>query len=442
MRLDQVKIATMRDRLKTQYDMINVSLPEQIFAAWCNRNQIDVIFQDADNDVCGTLNNYPRTVRIKTNADVAYPDPSIIELTEIENIINEISDDFHVNVYKTTECEDGYILRWNCYEAAFVLYSVMPSVIGVHLDEEFTELFFQMSQCNLNAIENLIPKIFRRELMARQLRILSSMPDFGKKARINSFQAKIKTIDNDIERKLREIRDMNNVIRQLQAQIYTAQFLENDAELVNMLKSRGDILISDIDETTIKFQVQTYLDMYDQDVIESYLRNDKLLSKFGSCSDKILQPSDVRNIMRMIFIDNEYKIAGYANFLLDCEKIDVSVLNGNMFNLPGYENPHYRFHRCLGDNRVAITRCMKNGQYATAIQTCCAAARAINPMELGPTFEPFMKTLFHRDNWNIKCFAKETQLYSMSDLYSEMKRREQESEQEITIETELEVINE
>ena len=152
------------------------------------------------------------------------------------------------------------------------------------------------------------------------------------------------------------------------------------------------------DESGMVFVATGYLTYFDDDQAYAMIRNNKgiIESAIAGINTSRLKISsgNIRKLMKKIFVDREYK-------LRICGAYQFSS-NSGVTGLSGYSypakfrtympNPHLDRYSCLGDNRAAIERHLREGDYVYGVEQCVSSCISLNLVDTSVMIE-FVKRI-------------------------------------------------
>ena len=408
-------------------------LPRKVFELWAKSRNITYWW---GNTIMGDGGDSSIQLRL-------YPLGSVGEFNDVKNNLREQGVDFHyyqdlkelaeqaiedAEVYVGTVENDTstsvYYYVNPAQESVYFLYGILPSLLGYTLSKEEIRLFYALYKRDLEYLCYAASILFKQYSMKKKAEYLNEHKDFGKEQMVRGFENKIKELDYQIRDLYKNIETMTSEKRRIQFNMYSARYLSENDDLTEYLKNRNDIYVYDISQNAVTFQVDTYLDQCDPEVVKTYVSNPSFMSSLTN-GQGTLDVESCKKLMNAIFVDRVFKIKGYATFILSTTC--VSVANDNCYGLAGYMNPHYHFHACLGENRGVINRCVARGDFVQAVEMSCGAARSINALEVSATFIPFMRLIFNRDNCDRRYLYKDGELYSNTEALAMLAAAEQEA---------------
>lgn len=330
---------------------------------------------------------YAYTIKEREQISATYE-----ENTEFEAMVNSRCEAYEAKIFTHTD-ENGckkFFYEVHMDDEEGVIFSLIPLFAGYKLNEFEQKFFFSLHIGDYETLASMSRIMFKEEVREKELKIIKDNPDFGKQSIIKGLEAALAAAEKRIAECEHMIALTEKTTKNIQYQIYSTRYLSDDTQLYDYLLKREDIHVCHLntEQNALAFQVETFLDMFESDVVETYINNEAFMHDITPIW---MSTDEAKAIEKAIFVDQIFKIKGFATFCIGME--DVAVSQYNYKNLEGFMNPHYEYHNCLGDNRSVIRQCLKRGDVVSAIEMCCVAARVINPIEVAVTFKRFMKTI-------------------------------------------------
>lgn len=253
-------------------------------------------------------------------------------------------------------------------------------------------------------IEKLSEKIDLRKHLIQN--ILTGFEVSAKQERLYSILDEIDRLKRDIEANGRRyielityLDEKNTVKDGLQYQIDNA---EDNSELLEYFTCNKHLHPVRTSGTTLEFIVKCYLDGFDPDMFDSFVRNTRsyLYTNYENQADVWNDMDNRRLLLNAIFSDNpKLKVKMCAIYVLD--------LRGSISTRRGYDyprrefgdcipNPHLDVHACFGNYKRYIQDAIIEGDNIRAIEQCVCSAGSINIGE-SATFPKFLRQIFNHN---------------------------------------------
>lgn len=245
------------------------------------------------------------------------------------------------------------------------------------------------------------------------------------KAEIDSCEARIERINQDL---LVEIRRLNEQNMRLNGIMMAMESDENDSgELAEFLAANSDVEIMSMDGDNMQILVKGYLDIYDPDAYASLARNQNSWYWSGTAAPVgvFMSYTARKLVMDAIFSDTPtFKIRSFGLYTLNCNSNDV-IANGGRYNdnVPRdrYANPHLNYASCLGSYRSHIIKQLGRGDIVGAISQCISSAHSVNVTE-SATFRHLCRDIFVSDQPILE--GPEGKLYTTLQAYEYLTTKE------------------
>ena len=172
----------------------------------------------------------------------------------------------------------------------------------------------------------------------------------------------------------------------------------DDSELISYFTANKCLHPVETRGTKLSFIVSTYLDSYDPDMYSSISRRPESHFYNGySVGKDCFRPMEARKkLMDAIFSDEPiFRVKTCSYYTIDTRGT-VEVNGGYPFGVrfaDRIENPHLKYHDCLGSHRTHICRCLNEGDIMGAAEQCISSAKSVNVGE-GATIRYFLPELF------------------------------------------------
>ena len=240
---------------------------------------------------------------------------------------------------------------------------------------------------------------------------------------LSGFETKFERIEcSNIRSQLDRVRgNIDNLNRQIGDQLHTKNDLEikllgletkisnasEDSEIMEYFLCNDRLVLLRVSNETMLFGVKTYIEYFNEDMVESVLRNKSsyVYAPDGRSCNRHIPAESMEKLIRAIFIDQTLKIKVCAAYEFD--------LNGSVYAQQhfGFDhnfhdcmpNPHIDGYHCLGNYQRTINELLTKRDYITAIEQCVASAKSLNFGD-SPVMNLFFRAIYKLDcNYNNKC---------------------------------------
>jgi len=218
---------------------------------------------------------------------------------------------------------------------------------------------------------------------------------------IANLYENIAILNTDIGTKMRMINEKNIRLLGLQAKI--AGYSDEDSELMEYFLCNRQLVIEDVVNDTIYFSVKTYMEYFDEDVVNKYLNNHG--SFVYQNEPRGFTLDQMEKLLRAVFIDQSIRLRFCAAYCFS--------LNGNVDPQTNHDfgqefrhympNPHINRWHCMGNYLSKVNNLLKENNYIAALEQCVASAKSLNWTD-GTVMGTFLKTVCGRENYNNKAF--------------------------------------
>lgn len=194
----------------------------------------------------------------------------------------------------------------------------------------------------------------------------------------------IESIDSNVADMERRIHDLLTQRRENEIRLYGLTCkLEStsgeDSMIMEYFLCNKRLFLRNTTDDYFEFIVGDYLTYFDPDMVERTINNRD--SYFYSSSSG---PSrdDMKRLLNAIFVDQTIKMRLYGCYRLyldgTCEAVTVNrdELPADFMNY--MPNTHINRYHCLGNNKEAIRKCCRAGNYIGAIEQCVASCKSMN----------------------------------------------------------------
>lgn len=253
--------------------------------------------------------------------------------------------------------------------------------------------------------ERLIEE-FAKKIDLRSAAIKSILGGFelrAKQQQLKSAKDSLSRIDNNIRdnmisySSLIEQKDEVNLrIAGLEA-ILEAGVVES--ELIDYFTANKCLHPTNASGTHLHFIVSTYLESFDPEMYRtmSAREGSHLFSGYSVSTECFREREPRKKLMDAIFSEEPiFRVKSCSCYDLDIRG-SVDVHGGYNFG-PKFadriENPHFKYHSCLGNHRRYICDYLNDGDIMGAVEQCVSSAKSVNIGE-GATIRYFLPELFN-----------------------------------------------
>ena len=178
---------------------------------------------------------------------------------------------------------------------------------------------------------------------------------------------------------------------------------EVEEELVEYLSSNKNIRNLAINDGKLSFTVATVLNGWNENVWETFHKRGFIYDGvYGRAHvlDVFKDKNNRKLLLNNIFSESaEFTVKMAGNYSIDLNNCYVTSRRGYDYTIvdPVYKsylpNPHLNLFACLGAYKERIIKCVRNRNYISAIELCCASAGSVNLEETEQTFRPFVGSI-------------------------------------------------
>lgn len=180
-----------------------------------------------------------------------------------------------------------------------------------------------------------------------------------------------------------------------------------DSEIMEYFLCNDRLVLMSVTDTSMLFGVKTYIEYFNEDMVESVLRNKNsyIYAPDGRSCNRYIPAESMEKLIKAIFIDQTLRIRVCAAYKFD---LNGSVSARQHFNFDHnfhdcMPNPHIDGYRCLGNYQKTINELLAKRDYITAIEQCVASAKSLNFGD-SPVMNLFFRAIYKLDcNYNNKC---------------------------------------
>ena len=214
----------------------------------------------------------------------------------------------------------------------------------------------------------------------------------------------IESLNSQIGDQLRNKNDLEIRLLGLETKISNSS---EDSEIMEYFLCNDRLVLINVTDTSILFGVKTYIEYFNEDMVESVLsnKNSYIYAPDGRRCNRYIPEESMEKLIKAIFIDQTLKIKVCAAYQFD---LNGSVAARQNFNFDHnfhdcMPNPHIDGYHCLGNYQRTINELLAKRDYITAIEQCIASAKSLNFGD-SPVMNLFFKAIYKLgSNYNNKC---------------------------------------
>lgn len=216
----------------------------------------------------------------------------------------------------------------------------------------------------------------------------------------------IDSLNNQIGEWLERKRDFEISLLGLETKIANSK---DDSEIMDYFIRNTNLVLDDVNNTSITFTVKAYLEYFDEDYAERVINNkgSYIYHPSGRDCSNIIAADDMEKLMTAIFIDQRLRIRLCATYCLDMFGRVTALTSPNTPELRGcMPNTHIDRYHCLGNYNRAIVEMLKRHDYIGAVEQCAASCKSLNFHD-SPVMNEFMLRMYgvssYQSTISIKC---------------------------------------
>ena len=222
------------------------------------------------------------------------------------------------------------------------------------------------------------------------------------KSQYDDIIQKLEMLNSRISEALQSKREIDLRITGLEAKMRSDS---EESEILDFFMTNPKLYLDRTSGSSITFCVKDRLTLFDEELAKTLIENERsvLYFPYGEGTDKPFE--DVREVLKKIFIDEEFNIIFCSAYKFDIERISVEGLQSYQYDYEfndAMPNPHIDRYSCLGDYGRYITDYLLRNDYIGAISQCIASAGSLNFAD-GPVMGEFAKTLHGMGTRNNRC---------------------------------------
>ena len=154
---------------------------------------------------------------------------------------------------------------------------------------------------------------------------------------------------------------------------------DNNSEIMDYFLCNKRLFLKEAtDNGTIEFVVKDYVTYFDEEMVERVLGNER---SYIYSHSRDYNKSDVKKLMRAIFIDQTLKLKFCAAYMLDIRNQRLRALSDYDFgdDINGaIPNFHIQGYSCLGNYERIINESMRKNDYIGVLEQCVASCKSLN----------------------------------------------------------------
>lgn len=205
---------------------------------------------------------------------------------------------------------------------------------------------------------------------------------------IENAREQIERYNNNIGQLLRDINERNIILMGLKMKTKED---EGESEILQYFMSNKCLYLEATSDSTIYFDVKTYVEFYDEEIVKKYLENSGSYI-YDHVSSNGMTRENVAKLVRAIFIDQTIRMKFCAAYYFDL-KGNVVALDHHDFPAAFndyFRNTHIQEYSCMGDYKRNINMLLMNNDYIGAFEQCIASCKSLNFAD-GAVMEKFFK---------------------------------------------------
>lgn len=224
------------------------------------------------------------------------------------------------------------------------------------------------------------------------------------RGRLDRVRSNIESLNNQIGDQLSTKNDLEIKLLGLETKIANSS---EDSEIMEYFLCNDRLVLISVTDTSMLFGVKTYIEYFNEDMVESVLRNKSsyLYAPDGRSCNRYIPAESMEKLIKAIFLDQTLRIRVCAAYQFD---LNGSVAARQYFNFDHnfhdcMPNPHIDGYHCLGNYQRTINELLSKRDYITAIEQCIASAKSLNFGD-SPVMNLFSRAIYKLDcNYNNKC---------------------------------------
>lgn len=317
---------------------------------------------------------------------------------EIKKIHDFFMDVFYVRCVVNDEKRNAviYVLNGDLRRLHY-LQCCLPAVLRWYFDPEkrLSELEMKLIRSFMNSDSeeymstlDEMAKAYNFE-EGRIHRVLHGFETIRIDRRINDLRMQIANIEERVNQYSRRIHDEMMNAEELNYTLAGCINAKSDdsgetTELEDYFICNKSVSLESGDFDGMTFVTMGYISYYDDDQAETLINNKRgiIENALNSIPEGTIKISagNIRKLMKKIFIEKEYKLRVCGAFSFSADSY-VTAINGYNYSskfrtyMP---NPHLDRYSCLGDNRVAIERHLRDGDYVFGVEQCVSSVISLN----------------------------------------------------------------
>lgn len=247
----------------------------------------------------------------------------------------------------------------------------------------------------------------------------------AKRSELNGVELRIEDYENQVARDYAKAAELRLLVSDLQLK-QESNDAEGDKELTDIFCTNKALRLIERYNSSLEFEVSTYLSNYDIDMFEAYVKNERsVLYDVASYGDFKLEEGLA--LLKAIFIEERFKVKMAARFFLDFSRPNNNPAPSySDNNSEAINNPHLYYYSCLGDYEPAIKHACRDKDYAMALNLCIASTGSLNVAE-GINMRNFIRDLF-TSNRKVIVLEDGAELYVAEAVELLKERKEVENE--------------
>ena len=198
---------------------------------------------------------------------------------------------------------------------------------------------------------------------------------------IDAIVRRLNDLDRQYSDYLRSKRDYENTLLGLDMKITQSG---EDSEIMDYFLHNKQLVLEDVDGSSMQFVVKTTLDYFDEDLARRVIENNGSWLYQNDYGDQYnngaISAEDMRLLMTEIFLNQSLRIRFCAAYSF--------TIGGSVNALSNYDypascreympNPHIDRYSCLGNYKRIINERLRENDYIGAIEQCVSSGKSLN----------------------------------------------------------------
>lgn len=237
---------------------------------------------------------------------------------------------------------------------------------------------------------------FKKSMLFNLLKSMHESKILGAQQDIDNMRSRIDMIENEHAEAIKQLRRFIIVYEGMKA---TENLDEQEEELIEYLSKNKQIRNMEVQDDVLYFTVATLLNNYNADAWETFVKRGYILTEnyHTSLLSVFTDKDNKKLLLNSIFSETpEFSVKICGNYSIDLTSCRVRT--DKVFDYVGTDqiyksyipNPHLKLFACLGGYSNNIMKALKDRNFISAVELCCASAGSVNLDETEQTFKPFL----------------------------------------------------